>query len=97
MAETAIKVEPIEDSTGRGRTVRLEAVKSRISRSHRTERSLGMLELLCLLLRDPFVGAGVEQIERQRAPVEHLVVKLAEIEFRAILFLRMFAEFTVLE
>ena len=32
---------------------------------------------LALLFRDPFVGTGLEQVEGQRAAVEHLIVELA--------------------
>jgi hypothetical protein len=46
------------------------------------ELSLRVKGSFRLLLRDPFIGAGIEKIEGQRSPVEHLVVKLAEIELR---------------
>src|SRR4029077_1633996 len=52
---------------------------------------------LRLLLRDPLVGAGFEQIEGQRAAVEHFVGKLAEIELRPHFFLGAFTQLPELE
>src|SRR6266567_5436090 len=82
MAATAIKVEPFEDSTARGRAVYEQRRK---------------VPSLPFLLRDPFVSAGVEHIERQGAAVEHLVVELTEIEFGTQLVLSAIAQFAELE
>src|ERR1700688_1945612 len=40
------------------------------------------------LLGDPFVGAGVEKIERESSAVEHFVMELADVELGAEFLLR---------
>ncbi len=59
--------------------------------SRTTQQSFGFL------LGDPFVGAGVEQIEREGAAVEHLVVEFADVKLGAQFFPGTFAEFANLE
>ncbi len=46
---------------------------------------------------DPPVGAGIEQIERQSAAIEHLVVKFAEIELWTQFALGTLAKFAELQ
>src|SRR5215471_6957138 len=53
--------------------------------------------LLGFLLSNPLVRACVEHIEWQRTTVEHGVVKLADVEFGAKLFLSAFAKFPELQ
>ena len=48
---------------------------------------------LRFLLRDPFVGAGLEQVKRQGSAVEHLVVEGADVKLGAQFFLGAFAQF----
>src|SRR5215472_1507543 len=52
---------------------------------------------LGLLFRNPFLSASFQQIQRQRASVEHLVVKASDIKFRAQGLLRAVAKLTKFE
>ena len=49
------------------------------------------------MFSDPFVGAGFEEVQRQRAAVQDFVVEGADIELRSQLLLGMVAEFANLE
>src|ERR1700675_3080951 len=53
--------------------------------------------LLSLLSRNPFVGAGLEKIERQRSPIDHRIVKGPDIELGSQFLSRTFAKFAELE
>ncbi len=87
------KLEPIEDSTGMPEplvcrhplSIKLKASTTKDTKFHEGNRPdknsfvilRGRRILFPSLLCNPFVGAGLEQIERQRASVEHLVVEFA--------------------
>src|SRR5579872_3658319 len=49
------------------------------------------------MLRDPLVCPSLEEIERKGSAVEHLIVKGADVELRAELFLCSFTQFAELE
>src|SRR5258708_12304675 len=49
------------------------------------------------MLGDPFVGAGVEQVEGQGSTIEHRIVEGAEVELGSQFFLGTVAEFAKLE
>src|SRR6202042_1824934 len=49
------------------------------------------------LILDPAIGARVQQVERQHAAVQHLIVKAADVEFRTQLLLGAVAQFAKLE
>ncbi len=60
-------------------------------------RRCGLPQLFRSLFRDPFIGAGLEQVERKGSAIEHLVVELANVEPGAQFLLRAFPEFADLE
>jgi hypothetical protein len=51
---------------------------------------------LRLLLGDPLIGPSIQQIQRERATIQHLVMKPPQIELRPQLFLRALPQFAKL-
>src|SRR5271166_1508129 len=65
--------------------------------SRRRCRVTGFRLLMPLLLPNPAHGAGVQEVERQDAAAQHLVVELADVEFCAQFFFGAGAKFAELE